>query len=61
MILVVAMPVIMITCQGAFVCKSRAAHRTPTTCNMQRATWYKGTAFEVDRVEIVLISAYFIG
>ena len=29
---------------GANMCKSRAAHRAFTTCNMPCATWYEGTA-----------------
>ena len=29
---------------GATVCKSRATHRALITCNLQCATWYKGTA-----------------
>ena len=38
--------------QGTIVCKSRATHRAPITCNVLYATWYEGTAqlFSFDRV-----------
>ena len=58
-----------VSCAYAEVCKSRAAHRTLTTCNRSCATWYEGTtqllvrrdssAMKFDRDEIASILGFF--
>ena len=49
--------------QDAIMCKSRATHQAPITCNMSCATWYEGTAqpLSLREFKIAFILVYFNG